>query len=329
MLFFCPAFRDYDVAIKNKLIDLGAEVIHYGNHPYGWFYNFIMSSNQLRNRLRKVLDKKRENYFRKISAEIENKFFDFVFVIKGDTLPKWFLSDLKSKNQSARIVLYQWDSLKAYYYRAKSDFTKQFDLYNAIFSFDPVDCDTIPGLIYRPLFYLDIYKQLGEKKKNEQRKLDLFFVGAGSPDRFYVLNQIVKDYPDFKYSFYLNIVLFSKYIKYIFRPIDGFTFYLSNLSQKKIMDELVHCKAVIDVPSSYQDGLTIRTFETLAAQRKLITTNKNILKEPFFNPENIAVIDKDNLEIPTDFLRKPFEPVDFEKYSLDIFLLEMLIEKKI
>ena len=328
ILFLCPAFRNYDEAINNQLTELGADVTHYSIHPDGLIYDFIMSSNQLRNRLRSQMDIIRKHYFKKIISQIKNEKFDLVFVIKGDSIPKWFLSKLKENNSSARFVLYQWDSLKSYFYASKSDFSKLSTIYDSIYSFDPHDCQTIPGLKYRPLFYLETYRQLANIKTNRISKLDLFSVGGGSPDRFNLMKLIVERYPTLKYHFYLHIVFFSKYIKYIFSPINGFTFYLRNLSQKKIMDELVQCKAVVDVPSSYQDGLTMRTFETLAAHRKLITTNKNILNEPFYHPDNILVVNINDCEIPTDFLQKPFVNVDFDNYTLEAFLTEMLIIEK-
>ena len=327
ILFFCPAFRNYDEAIKNKLIELGADVIQYSNHPHGLIYDFILSSNQLRTRFRSILENKRERYIKKISREIKNKKFDIVFVIKGDTLPKWFLTELRNNNKSARFVLYQWDSLKALCI-TKSDFNKLFDLYDFIFSFDPVDCQNIPGLIYRPSFYIDNYGQLAEKETKKVIELDLFSVGVGSHDRFYLMKQIANKNPTLKFKFYLNVVFFSKYIRYVFCPISGFTFYLKNLPQDKILHKLIHFKAVVDVPSSYQNGLTMRTFETLAAQKKLITTNKNILNEPFYHPDNILVISNNDFKISKEFLEKPFVSVDLSNHSLDAFLTEILIDKQ-
>lgn len=328
VLFLCPAFRNYDEAIKNKLIELGAEVTHHSIHPNGLIYDFLKSSNQLRNWLKRVLDKKRELYFRRIYREVKDKKYDIVFVIKGYSIPKWFLSHLRNNNLSAKFVLYQWDSLKAYFYTTKSDFSKLSDIYDAIYSFDPVDCKKIHGLIHRPLFYIDKYGHLAENKTNTVIDRDLFFVGGGSNDRFYLLKQIVNKNPTLKFKFYLNIVFFSKYIRYVLCPIAGFTFYLKNLSQNIILNELIHSKAVVDVPSSYQNGLTMRTFETLAAQKKLITTNKSILSEPFYHPDNILVISNNDFRISKEFLEKPFVSVDLSNHSLEAFLTEMLIDKQ-
>jgi hypothetical protein len=323
VLFICPAFRKYDEAIANKLRELGATVFHFGTNPRGIFYDIIMSSNQARNRLRVLLDKYRSVYFKHIIRTISKEKFDYVLVIKGDTFPTWFLKKLREMNSNAKFVLYQWDSMKAYYYVTKSDFIKFKDIYNEIYSFDPIDCKNIKELKYRPLFYLDVY---AETKGENPEKLDydLYFAGGGAQDRLTILNQIVENSPDLKIKFYLKILFYSKYIKYLIKSKPGFKFFLGNISHKEIIGEMIRSRAVIDVPSDYQDGLTIRTFEALALGRKLVTTNHNIRNEPFYNPNNILIIEKNNPVLLKDFLNIPFVPVDLTKYSLESFLLEMI-----
>jgi hypothetical protein len=61
----------------------------------------------------------------------------------------------------------------------------------------------------------------------------------------------------------------------------------------------------------------MRTFETLGAGKKLITTNKNILNEPFYNPEYISVINPKNLKINVDFIKnEPKDKINVDNYSL-------------
>ena len=77
-----------------------------------------------------------------------------------------------------------------------------------------------------------------------------------------------------------------------------------SLSHKEILNYFARALCIIDFPSSFQTGLTMRTFETLAAGKKLITTNKYITNEPFYNPEYIQVIDTDNYRLDVDFIKK-------------------------
>lgn len=47
----------------------------------------------------------------------------------------------------------------------------------------------------------------------------------------------------------------------------------------------------------------MRTFESLVPE-KLITTNKEIKKYPFYNSNNIFVIDRNNIQLDENFFKQ-------------------------
>ena len=61
------------------------------------------------------------------------------------------------------------------------------------------------------------------------------------------------------------------------------------MSQEEIISLISKSKAILDINHPSQVGLTMRTFETLGANKKLITTNENIKIYDFFDKENIDV----------------------------------------
>jgi hypothetical protein len=65
------------------------------------------------------------------------------------------------------------------------------------------------------------------------------------------------------------------------------------LSLNEVINKFSASEAMIDHPITIQTGLTMRTFETLSSGLNLYTTNVEIMKEPFFNSDNIKIIDKD------------------------------------
>ena len=85
-------------------------------------------------------------------------------------------------------------------------------------------------------------------------------------------------------------------------------------------------KAVLDCPVPNQEGLTMRTFETLALHRKLITTNRHVRKYDFYCSDNIYIVDSEKDEIPFDFFCTPFnlEYEISEKYSIKNFVKELI-----
>ena len=76
-----------------------------------------------------------------------------------------------------------------------------------------------------------------------------------------------------------------------------------------------------------QVGLTIRTFEALHLKKKLITSNKNIMKYEFYTPNNIYVIDENSEnKIPNEFFESDFDEsfALSTDYSLDSFVKKLL-----
>ena len=99
-------------------------------------------------------------------------------------------------------------------------------------------------------------------------------------------------------------------------------FHKESLSRDDVISTFAASAAVIDCPRPHQNGLTMRTFEVLSLERKLITTNENIKKYEFYTPNNIYVIDEEHKSIPKSFFETPFDTkytLD-EKYSLPHFI---------
>lgn len=88
------------------------------------------------------------------------------------------------------------------------------------------------------------------------------------------------------------------------------------MSVAEIIDIYSQSFSVLDIELNIQSGLTMRTFETLGAGLKLITTNKNIQNEPFYNQHNIAIIDRLYYNVDLNFFSDSFLNNDkFVQYS--------------
>ena len=107
-----------------------------------------------------------------------------------------------------------------------------------------------------------------------------------------------------------NTKAFSKNINFItnFIPFEE--------NQRKIKESRI----ILDVHKKIQNGLTFRVFEAIGLNKKLITTNKDIVNYDFYNPNNIFVWDENITEIPINFLEKEYEKLSdeiYKKYSLE------------
>ena len=86
-------------------------------------------------------------------------------------------------------------------------------------------------------------------------------------------------------------------------------------------------KCVMDIESSTQTGLTMRTIEMIGLRKKLITTNKDIVNYDFYNENNIMIVDRENFKIDKVFFEKPYVNLDekiYEKYALKNWILRVL-----
>lgn len=128
---------------------------------------------------------------------------------------------------------------------------------------------------------------------------DVYFVGTDS-GRFKIIRRIQN-------------LLNSRGIKTKFIYVDSFKSkfnhnYNSYISYNHIVDHISRTKAILDITKPNQVGLTLRFYEGMFYNKKVITNNKNILNYAFYNPNNILVINEDtNVATIIEFLNKDVE----------------------
>ncbi|SMB90481.1 hypothetical protein SAMN05660772_01528 [Pasteurella testudinis DSM 23072] len=77
-------------------------------------------------------------------------------------------------------------------------------------------------------------------------------------------------------------------------------------------------KVLLDFVINAHHGLSFRAFEALGHDKKLITTNGDIIDYDFYHPNNIFILNENNIDELPDFLAKPFYNIEQkikEKYS--------------
>lgn len=321
-------FNNYNVFIKKEIEKLNYEVDEFVvNENY---------SKQLRLAMRIKTDPKDEDslnkiYFDENKKKFNIKFFrflnkktdknyDFVLVIKGTYITKDIMRLLKKNYSSAKFILYQWDDIE----RVDS-FFNICSYFDQIYSFDLRDVKK-HNLKHLPLFYIN---SCSEK---EDKIYDLSMIAGLSEERENILNQIIEQGKDLLKNNFLYLYkgdTFSRvrsiiknngmkeprYYKYKLLPL------------KKNLEIVNKSRILLDVQRPSQSGLTMRTFEAVGANCKLITTNFEVRKYDFYNPENILVIDRKNPMIDIDFIKKPYKSLPqkiYEKYTLENWVKTLL-----
>ncbi len=321
ILFLSASFFGYSESICNSLKDLGAEVDYFDERPANSvFVKALIRINP------KLLRAKIDNYHRNIIDSTKNKMYDYIFIIKAESISISSLKKLRSTHPNARFVLYLWDSINNF----KTDFVKikEFD---KVFSFDKGDSEKY-GMEFRPLFYTGKYAEIADITVNIPR--NILFVGTIHSDRYAVLHKIKQRVMSdsrgvYFYMFFMSRLLYfkMKYLNLGLKNCNMSDFHFTSISTNDIIELLKKSDIVVDVNHPKQTGLTMRSIEVLGAKRKLITTNAAIKGYDFYNPNNILVIDRYNPIISDIFLDSKYEEIDdsvYEKYSLESWVLDVI-----
>lgn len=303
VLFISVSFFSYEKAIAKRLEELGAEVDFFDDRPS----NSVFSRGIIRFN-KNFLNRKIKKYYNKILEEIKEKKYNYFLLVKGEAIPEFFLQKIKVMNPEMQMICYTYDSCEEH--PRFKDLIKFFD---KKFTFDRNDAKNF-GLSFRPLFFVKDYLDF---KENSPETNDLAFVGTAHTDRYFVGKNVKTEcdnknlksyfyyYSPSRTAFYLKRFFDKNFKKFVVKDLS-----FEKLSHKKIIEIYQNSKSVLDINKPYQNGLTMRTFEVLANQRKLITTNPDIVNYPFYNPKNILVINRENPIIPNNFLKEDIVKMD-------------------
>lgn len=323
ILFFAPKFFNYEVEIKKKLEQLGAQVD---------FYDERMNPSNLDKviiRLKKDLLKIRINkYYSEIIEKSKKNNYDYILFISPETITKELLEKFRESQKNCKFILYMWDSIKN-----KKNVQEIIECFDSHFSFDKSDCLVDSRFRFRPLFYLDEYSKLTQNKKD--LKNDILFIGTVHSDRYsiikYIKNSALEN--NLRGTFFMyfpsKVVYFIKKLfdkSYKNTDINDFKFI--PISKNEVLNMISSSKVIVDIQHPKQVGLTMRTIEMLGMKKKLITTNKDILNYDFYNSNNIKVIDRDNPILDSEFIKSDYLEIDkkiYEKYSIGKWLEEIFI----
>lgn len=312
ILFVCFNVYNYNIEIKNKLIELGGRVDMFEQVKYSLLYTVLL-------RLR--LGKKYKQYLaNRIIAVASKKKYDFVFVLEIHQTES-FYKRLREVQSEARFILYYWDSIKVFDYRP---FLKYFD---QAYSFDIDDVKDNKDISYLPLFFTDTYASLREKTINEF-KYDFLQVATFSMEKYTNMNSFIKDYsvePSRLLVYYRTTL--GKYFELLFKKFDMKWIGVKKKTQEEIVALYAQSKCIIDFDKKQQSGLSMRTIESLGAGKKLITSNSRLKNEPIYDPNNIFIIGVDDRRMLKNFIDKGFVYSEqIENYSIKNFCLRLFSE---
>lgn len=320
VLFIAPKFFGYEIQIVQAMQKLGASVYFHSDKP---------SENRWVKAILRLFPKIVWPFADRIYVNWLNKQklsdCDVIFIVKGEAISPNFLRILHKRYSSAKFIFYMWDSI------ANVKHTEQkLVFFNQVFSFDLNDCKVYSQIQYRPLFYIESYTQEAAIESTSH----LFFLGTLNGDRPQVLSKVISaigNNASFDYGLFVRSkfeLTLRKLLDKSFALIDEERLLFKPVSADIIKRRMSVCNCVLDIEHPKQTGLTMRTFEVLAAGKKLITTNQSIRHEAFYDDARICVIDRVQPHIPEEFMTYPPTPLPesfYRDYSLTGWLEEVIL----
>lgn len=321
ILFLAPAFFNYEGVIRDKMVEMGATAYLYDERSVK--SAFLRALNKI---VPTWFNHHSYKYFHQIFLKHQNEDFDYVVVIKSDMVPQKTLKEVKSFFKNTKLILYLYDSIKEV-----PGVENKFAYYDRVLSFDRADTLKNSNLVFRPLFFSDVYVA---RKNTEGFKYDVSFMGTIHADRFKILKGIMNEVEEKGLKAYWFFFLQAKFMFYWycltkreFRLSDRKYFTVERKSGQEIASIVEQTRVIIDIEAPSQNGLTMRTIEMLGLRKKLITTNKDIVNYDIYSPNNICVIDRKNPHLPDSFADTPYQDVPddiYKKYHISSWITDVL-----
>lgn len=222
-----------------------------------------------------------------------------------------YLKKLKKKNPNVKYAMIMYDSFSN---PAAKRAIKMIPIFDIVLSFDDNDCNKY-GLE-------KIYSTFSYPKgmiKNDKYKSKAFFVGQADT----------------------RIDIMKKVFEYITKSVSGCKFIVNGIkkSEEKIIkdvwynhpltykEELLmayNTDCIFEFVKEGQTGITLRTCEAIAFNKKLITNNLNIVNMPFYDKKYMRVF-KTEKDIDISFVEEE-KDVNYNKESIEYFSPERIIK---
>lgn len=321
-LIILPDFYEYPTYIKKSFEKYGYNVDILFEQPSRMAYLITRRIGQYIG-LEKAFGFFNNRLLKKIRSN--NKTYDYFLVIRGNIISEKTIAEIHSKylSEKAFSVYYSWDSFRSMVHKGSIG-----DSFMKRYTFDSEDVKWNSNYELLPLFYTNAFA-FCESEKNF--KYDICCLGGFTLERYYLVEKIIKDNP--KLSFCIKLYLPKKLYrtKFLtdsrFRNLDFSMITFNTLSQDEVVCFYKQCKVVLDIPSSAQSGLSMRTIESIGMRKKIVTTNPHVMEYPFYSKENVSVIRSgESLKIDESWVNIPatYDENQRRRLSIDEWVGKLL-----
>lgn len=308
LLLLMPRFMDYEKSLKENL-NRKYEVCWLDSDEFDReildkFYKCNKIRWGIRHLFRKCFNydlEKAEAFFLENELGkicLEKNYFLVVFCINGPYLSDEFYKKVRMLNPNARYIYYAWDDVSNL---IKKNHIRYFD---EVYSYNIIECKK------NKWNYLPVFVQESGVGHSKEDKYDIVFIGSLNDDRRKIADDLYEKYSS---SYRLFIYLYDK------KNVGGRFCHNSPLTNKQYISIMRESKAILDVPQICQKGPTTRAFDALLTETKVITVNKYMKYYPVYS-DNMIIVDRDNINIPDNFMAKEYVINSYHSLSIDMWI---------
>lgn len=221
---------------------------------------------------------------------------DFALVIRADCFTHAQLEAVR--RQSGRCYGYHWDGVHRF-----PGVEERVRYFRRFYVFDPQDARPAEGILHIDNFWLE---HAGGRTAPALAAVDVYFIGSYDSRAPFLL-QIFERLRRHGQS--LRVIMAGAAPGP--RPaIAGVSYPLVPTTYAENLELVPAARIILDVPHlDIHQGLSLRVFEALGAEKKLITTNPLIQGYEFYHPNNIHLLTDDDAALAR-FLSTPYVPLD-------------------
>jgi len=312
-----PAVYGLGNLIKDNLQILGFEVIDLSFDYKGFKYkNF---NQRLINFIQKTIFKDK-SYKDKLRFAAQKHLMDkkltllkekadYAIVIRPDTYPPEVLAQIK--NKSNYLIGYQWDGMGRFPW-----IEKYIPIFDRFFIFDPSDVHfNNLNLPFIGNFYFTIPELLATR---QAVATGAYFVGSFNRDRKEILETLSPILISAGIS--TKFFLYSRKSRKAEEGNKSFTLTQKIKTYEENIEEVKSSSILVDITICAHRGLSLRFYEALCFEKKIITNNNSVKDYDFYHPDNIFIYGHDDINSLISFINKPYKTIDpiiKEKYSFD------------
>ncbi|WP_324682028.1 hypothetical protein [Bibersteinia trehalosi] len=238
----------------------------------------------------------------------KNEQLDYALFFLADNYSLDFIKYVRERTNKGGMVNYQWDGLDRF-----PRIYQRLPFFDRVYVFDVQDLGKADNLLPTTSFYFDF------DLSPQPIVYDFYFLGGHRDDRMPFIVKFTEYAQQKNWHLNFNIVINprDKHKKALYPSNVNFLFDHEAKEFRENLNAARQSRILLDFVISEHKGLSLRTFESIGYDKKLITTNAEVKKYDFYHPNNMFVLDNNFDELEA-FLTKPYielDPSIKKKYS--------------